>query len=80
MSKVYAVRSVAKKHIVEQCMNCNLKKNSNGLYNHDNVVKVRETIIQDKPPRNIRLSLVSTTHRVGDMEMMTSDTKMDGLR
>jgi hypothetical protein len=44
MSKVYAERSVAKKHIVEQCGNCNLKKNSNGLYNHDNIVKVRERI------------------------------------
>ena len=44
MSKVYVARSVAKKHIVEQWVNCNLKKNSNGLYNHDNIVKVRETI------------------------------------
>jgi hypothetical protein len=44
MSKVYAARSVAKKHIMEQCENCNLKKNSNGLYNHDNIVKVQETI------------------------------------
>ena len=44
MSKVYAARSVAKKHIVEQCGNCNIKKNNNGLYNHDNIVKVRETI------------------------------------
>ncbi len=44
MSKVYAARSVAKKHIVEQCGNCNLKKNSNGLYNHDDIVKVQETI------------------------------------
>jgi hypothetical protein len=44
MSKVYAERSVAKKHIVEQCGNCNLKKNINGLYNHDDIVKVRETI------------------------------------
>jgi len=44
MSKVYAVISVAKKHIVEQCENCNLKKNSNGLYNHDDIVKVQETI------------------------------------
>ncbi len=43
MSEVYAARSVAKKHIVEQCENCNLKKNSNGLYNHDNIVKVQET-------------------------------------
>ncbi len=33
MSEVYAARSVAKKHIIEQCENCNLKKNSNGLYN-----------------------------------------------
>ena len=44
MSEVYAARSVAKKHIVEQCATCNLKKNSNGLYNHDDIVKVRETI------------------------------------
>ena len=32
MSKVFAAQSVAKKHIVEQCKNCNFKKNSNGLY------------------------------------------------
>ncbi len=44
MREVYAARSVAKKHIVEQCGNCNLKKNSNGLYSHDNIVKVQETI------------------------------------
>ena len=44
MSKVYASRSVSKKHIVEQCENCNLKKNRNGLYNHDDIVKVQETI------------------------------------
>ncbi len=44
MSEVYAARSVARKHIVEQCENCNLKKNNNGLYNHDDIVKVRETI------------------------------------
>ncbi len=44
MNEVYAAQSVAKKHIVEQCENCNLKKNSNGLYNHDNIVKVQETI------------------------------------
>ena len=44
MSEVYAARSVARKHIVEQCENCNLKKNSNGLYNHDDIVKVQETI------------------------------------
>ncbi len=44
MSEVYAARSVAKKHIVEQCGNCNFKKNSNGLYNHDDIVKVQETI------------------------------------
>ena len=44
MSEVYAARSVAKKHIVEQCGNCNLKKNNNGLYNHDDIVKIRETI------------------------------------
>ena len=44
MSEVYAAQIVAKKHIVEQCGNCNLKKNRNGLYNHDNIVKVRETI------------------------------------
>jgi hypothetical protein len=43
MSKVYAEQSVAEKHIVEQCENCNLKTNSNGLYNHDNIVKVLET-------------------------------------
>jgi hypothetical protein len=44
MSEVYAARSVARKHIVEQCGNCKLKKNNNGLYNHDNIVKVQETI------------------------------------
>jgi hypothetical protein len=44
MSKVYAARSVARKHILEQCGNCNLKKNNNGLYNHDDIVKVQETI------------------------------------
>ena len=44
MSEVYAARSVARKHIVEQCENCNLKKNNNGLYNHDDIVKVQETI------------------------------------
>jgi hypothetical protein len=44
MSKVYAARSAAKKHIVEQCENCNLKNNNNGLYNHDDIVKVKETI------------------------------------
>ena len=44
MSEVYAAQSVARKHIVEQCENCNLKKNSNGLYNHDDIVKVQETI------------------------------------
>ena len=44
MSEVYAAWSVAKKHILEQCGNCNLKKNSNGLYNHDDIVKVPETI------------------------------------
>ena len=44
MSKVYSARSVAKKHIVEQCKNCNLKKNNNGLYNHDDIVKVRKMI------------------------------------
>jgi hypothetical protein len=44
MSEVYAAQIVAKKHIVEQCENCNLKKNSNGLYNHDDIVKVQETI------------------------------------
>ena len=44
MSEVYAARSVARKHIVEQCADCNLKKNSNGLYNHDDIVKTRETI------------------------------------
>ena len=35
---------MAKKHIVDQCGNCNLKKNNNGLYIHDNIIKVRETI------------------------------------
>ena len=40
MSKVFATQSVAKKHIMEQFENCNLKKNSNGLYNHDDIVKV----------------------------------------
>ena len=44
MSEVYAARLVAKKHIVEQCAECNVKKNSNGLYNHDDIVKVKETI------------------------------------
>ena len=44
MSEVYEAQSVAKKHILEQCGNCILKKNGNGLYNHDNIVKVRETI------------------------------------
>ena len=44
MSEVNAARSVSKKHIVEQCANCNLKNNNNGLYNHDDIVKVRETI------------------------------------
>jgi hypothetical protein len=44
MSKVYAARSVARKHIVEKCGNCKLKKNNNGLYNHDNIVKVQETM------------------------------------
>ena len=44
MSEVYAARSVARKHIVEQCENCNVKKNSNGLYHHDDVVKAQETM------------------------------------
>jgi hypothetical protein len=44
MSDVYAARSNAKKHIVEQCANCNVKKNSNGLYNHDDIVKAKEMI------------------------------------
>ncbi len=44
MSKVYAAQSIARKHIVEQCGNCNLKKNNNCLYNHDDIVKVQETI------------------------------------
>ncbi len=44
MSKVYAARSVAGKHIVEKCGNCNLKKYNNGLYSHDNIFKVQETI------------------------------------
>ena len=44
MSKVYAARRVAKKYIVEQCANCSLKKNNNGLYNHDDIVKVHEKI------------------------------------
>ena len=44
MSEVYVAQSVAKKHTVEQCGYCNLKKNSNGLYNHDDIVKVREKI------------------------------------
>ena len=44
MSDVYAARSNAKKHIIEQCANCNVKKNSNGLYNHDDIVKAKETI------------------------------------
>ncbi len=41
MIEVYAAQSIAKKHIIEQCKNCNLKKNSNGLYNHDGIVKVQ---------------------------------------
>ena len=44
MIKVYAALSFAKKHIVDQCGNCNLKKNNNGLYNHENIVRVRKTI------------------------------------
>ena len=44
MSKVYAAQSVANKHIVEQCKNCNLKKNNNGMYNHDDIIKVHEMI------------------------------------
>ena len=44
MSKVYAAQSLANKHIVEQCGNCNLKKNNNGLYNHDDIIKVCKTI------------------------------------
>ena len=44
MADVYAARSNAKKHIIEQCANCNLKKNSNGLYNHGDIVKAKETI------------------------------------
>ena len=37
MSEVYAARMVARKHIVEQCVDCNVKKNSN-------IVKAKETI------------------------------------
>jgi hypothetical protein len=44
MCDVYAAQSNAKKHIVEQCANCNVKKNSNGLYNHDDIVKAKEMI------------------------------------
>ena len=44
MSEVYAARSVARKHIVEQCAECTIKKNRNGLYSHDEVVKAKETI------------------------------------
>ena len=44
MSEVYAARLTAKKHINEQCAECNVKKNSNGLYNHDDIVKAKETI------------------------------------
>jgi hypothetical protein len=44
MSEVYAARSVARKHIVEQCVDSNIKKNSNGLYNHDDVVKAKESM------------------------------------
>ena len=44
MSEVYAARMVARKHIVEQFVDCNVKKNSNGLYNHDNIIKAKETI------------------------------------
>ena len=58
MSEVYAARSIAKKHIVEQCANCNLKKNNNGLYNHDNIVKVRETI-------KVKLNEVFLDHDTG---------------
>jgi hypothetical protein len=35
---------VFRAHIVEQCADCNVKKNSNGLYNHDDIVKAKETI------------------------------------
>ena len=35
---------VSTKHIVEQCVDCKVKKNSNGLYNHDDVVKAKEMI------------------------------------
>ena len=44
MSKFYAARSIAKKYIVEECGHCNLKMNSNGLYKHESIVKVHETI------------------------------------
>jgi hypothetical protein len=44
MSKVDAGRSVARTHIVEHCGDCNVKKNSDGLYNHNVVVKAKETI------------------------------------
>jgi hypothetical protein len=42
--QVYAARSVSRKHIVEQRGNCNLKKKNNGLYNHEDIVKMQETI------------------------------------
>ena len=44
MRKIYAARSVAKKHIVEQCENCILKKNNIELYNHYDIMKVQETV------------------------------------
>ena len=44
MSEVYVAQRISKNHIVEQCANWNLNKNNNGLYNHDDIVKVHETI------------------------------------
>jgi hypothetical protein len=45
MSKVYTVRSNAKKHIIKQLENCTIKKTNNGtLYNHNKMVKMQKTI------------------------------------
>ncbi len=44
---------------MEQCGNCNLKKNSNGLYNHDDIVKVVHETIKGK------LNKVFLDHNLG---------------
>jgi hypothetical protein len=79
MSKFYAERSVSKKHIVEQCENCNLKKNSNGLYNHDDFVKVQETIkgklnkvFPDHKSGLEMIKLLDSTNNEINEEVMTS--------